>query len=54
MVEAAVLLGITVDEVRERVQQAGWTAQRLPDGDDGLSLDDLHASIREEGRHRQR
>jgi hypothetical protein len=46
---AAALLGITVDEVRRRLQQTGRTALRLPDGNDVLSLDDVRAITREEG-----
>lgn len=45
--DAAALLGITVDEVRRRLQQTGRTAVRTPDGDEALSLDDMRAITRE-------
>jgi hypothetical protein len=45
--DAAVLLGITVDAVRWRLQHAGRTARRLPDGAEVLSLDDLRAITQE-------
>ncbi len=44
---AAALLGIPVDEVRQRMHQAGRTAMRTPDGDEALSLDDVRAITRE-------
>jgi len=45
--DAAALLGITVDDVRMRLQQAGRTTSSIADGDEALSLDDVRAIARE-------
>ncbi len=41
--DAAALLGITVNDVRMRLQQAGRTAIITPNGNEALSLDDVRA-----------